>query len=47
MTAHTPARWVLTGLASALIVVSAAPDVLRLPSALMVFHHLGYPDYLL
>jgi len=47
MKAQTPARWVLTGLASALIVVSAVPDVLRLPGALMVFHHLGYPDYLL
>jgi len=47
MKAQTPARWVLTGLASALIVVSAVPDVLRLPGALMVFHHLGYPAYLL
>ena len=47
MKAQTPAGWILTGLASALILVSAVPDVLRLPGALMVFHHLGYPDYLL
>jgi len=47
MKAHNSVRWILTGLASALIVVSAVPDVLRIPSALTVFRHLGYPEYLL
>ena len=30
-----------------LIVLSAIPDVLRIPGALSVFKHLGYPPYLL
>ena len=41
------ARWVLTGLLAALMVLSAVPDVLRVPAALSVFQHLGYPPYLL
>jgi hypothetical protein len=32
---------------AALMVLSAAPDVLRIPDALAVFTHLGYPPYLL
>jgi hypothetical protein len=32
---------------AALIVLSAVPDVLRIPNALAVFTHLGYPPYLL
>jgi uncharacterized membrane protein YphA (DoxX/SURF4 family) len=47
MTAHTWVRWIPTGLASALLMLSALPDVLRVPGALTVFHHLGYPAYLL
>lgn len=47
MKAHASVRWTLTGLASALMVLSAVPDVLRVSGAVTVFHHLGYPSYLL
>ena len=40
-------RWVLTVVMAELFVLSAVPDVLRVPAALSVFHHLGYPAYLL
>jgi hypothetical protein len=39
--------WVVTGLMAALMLLSALPDVLRLPDALVVFTRLGYPPYLL
>src|SRR5262245_5448315 len=39
--------WIVTGLMAALVVLSAVPDVLRIPAALSVFAHLGYPAYLL
>ncbi len=39
--------WIVTGLMAALLVLSAVPDVLRIPGALQVFAHLGYPRYLL
>jgi hypothetical protein len=39
--------WVVTGLMAALMLLSAVPDVLRIPGALAVFRHLGYPPYLL
>src|SRR5262245_58387591 len=32
---------------AALMLLSAVPDVLRVPAALAVFQHLGYPSYLL
>jgi len=32
---------------AALMLLSAVPDVLRIPNALQVFTHLGYPSYLL
>jgi len=32
---------------AALMLLSAAPDVLRIPGAVAVFKHLGYPTYLL
>ena len=47
MKAHTWIRWFVTGLMAALMVLSAVPDVLRIPDALAVFRHLGYPPYLL
>ena len=47
MKARTWIGWVVTGLMSALMLVSAAPDVLRVPGAVAVFRHLGYPPYLL
>jgi hypothetical protein len=40
-------RWVVTGLMASLMVLSAVPDIVRLPAALSVFNHLGYPTYLL
>ena len=39
--------WAVTGLMAALMLLSAVPDVLRIPDALAVFRHLGYPPYLL
>jgi uncharacterized membrane protein YphA (DoxX/SURF4 family) len=41
------AYWTVTALMSAFIVMSAIPDVLRVPGALQIFEHLGYPEYLL
>jgi ABC-type amino acid transport system permease subunit len=39
--------WAVTGLMAALMLLSAVPDVLRLPEAITVFRRLGYPPYLL
>jgi DoxX-like protein len=47
MKARTWIGWVVTGLMAALMLLSAAPDVLRIPGAVAVFRHLGYPPYLL
>ena len=47
MKARTWIGWVVTGLMAALMLLSAAPDVLRIPGAVEVFRHLGYPPYLL
>src|SRR5574338_159910 len=47
MKAPTTVRWIVTGLASVLMALSALPDVLRVEGALMIFHRLGYPAYLL
>jgi uncharacterized membrane protein YphA (DoxX/SURF4 family) len=47
MRARTWIGWIVTGLMAALMLLSAVPDVLRIPDALLVFKHLGYPPYLL
>jgi hypothetical protein len=47
MKAATWTGWTVTGLMAALLLLSAVPDVLRIPDALAVFKHLGYPAYLL
>lgn len=47
MTARRWIGWIVTGLMAALLLLSAAPDVLQVPGALQVFSHLGYPPYLL
>src|SRR5262245_48986393 len=47
MKRHTWISWTITGLMAALMLLSAVPDVLRVPDALSVFKHLGYPSYLL
>ena len=39
--------WIATALMAALMLLSAIPDVLRVPGAVSVFRHLGYPAYLL
>lgn len=39
--------WIFTGLLSALMLVGSIPDILSVSSAVELFNHLGYPDYLL
>jgi DoxX-like protein len=39
--------WIVTSLMSALMVLSAIPDLLRIPEAVAIIGHLGYPVYLL
>ena len=39
--------WILTGIMAAFMLMASVPDVLRVPAALDVFTHLGYPAYLL
>ncbi len=41
------AYWIVTGLMSALMLLSAVPDVIKHPEAITAFKHLGYPEYLL
>src|SRR5262245_14047521 len=47
MKSHAWISWTITGLMAAFMLLSAVPDVLRVPGALSVFKHLGYPSYLL
>jgi len=47
MKRHTWISWTITGAMAALMLLSAVPDILRVPGALSVFEHLGYPTYLL
>jgi hypothetical protein len=39
--------WIFTGAMAALMLLSAIPDVPRIPDAVLVFRHLGSPPYLL
>lgn len=40
--------WISTGLVSALMTLSAIPDIIKVPDAVeMVTKHLGYPSYFL
>ena len=39
--------WVVTGLMAAFMLMAAIPDILRIPQAVEIFTHLGYPTYLL
>jgi uncharacterized membrane protein YphA (DoxX/SURF4 family) len=39
--------WVFTGLMTAFMLMASVPDVLRIPQAVELFNHLGYPSYLL
>jgi hypothetical protein len=45
MKTRTWTGWIVTGLMAALMLLSALPDVLRIPDALLVFKHLGYPPF--
>lgn len=39
--------WIVTGVMAAFMIMAAVPDVLRLPEAVEIFKHLGYPEYLI
>jgi len=39
--------WIVTSLTAAFMLLASIPDVLRLPQAVSIFQHLGYPAYLL
>lgn len=39
--------WIVTGLMAAFMLIASVPDVIRHPEAIKIFHHLGYPEYLL
>lgn len=39
--------WIVTGLMAGFMLLSAIPDMLRIPAALDIMKHLGYPPYLL
>jgi hypothetical protein len=41
------AYWILTGVLAAFMLLASIPDVLRVPEAVAIFMHLGYPKYLL
>ena len=39
--------WSVTGCMAAFMLLASIPDVLRVPQAIAIFGHLGYPAYLL
>jgi uncharacterized membrane protein YphA (DoxX/SURF4 family) len=39
--------WIVTGLMAAFMLMASIPDILRIPQAVQIFTHLGYPTYLL
>lgn len=41
------AYWITTVLIGLLMGVSGIPDILKIPEAVTIFRHLGYPEYLL
>ena len=47
MKAERVIGWTVTGLMAALLLLSAIPDLLRVPGAVAVIMHLGYPPCLL
>jgi hypothetical protein len=40
-------RWIVRGLMAAFMLMASIPDILQIPPAVSLFHHLGYPTYLL
>jgi len=41
------AFWIVTGLLAIFLVITGIADLIKLPEAVVVFKHLGYPEYLL
>ena len=39
--------WTVTGLMASFMLMASIPDVLHATQAVAIFHHLGYPSYLL
>jgi hypothetical protein len=39
--------WIVTGLMAVFMLMASIPDILRIPQAVDLFRHLGYPTYLL
>ena len=39
--------WIVTGLMTAFMLLASIPDLLRIPQAVFIVEHLGYPIYLL
>jgi hypothetical protein len=39
--------WIVTGLMAAFMLMASIPDILRIPQAVDLFTHLGYPTYLI
>ncbi|WHY74834.1 DoxX family protein [Fictibacillus enclensis] len=39
--------WIFTGLLAVLMLVGSIPDIAKVESAVDLFNHLGYPEYLL
>ena len=39
--------WSVTGLMAAFMLMASVPDLLKVPDAVRIFMHLGYPTYLL
>jgi hypothetical protein len=44
---HKRLYWIVTSLMGAFMLMASIPDILRIPQAVEVFTHLGYPTYLL
>jgi hypothetical protein len=47
MKTHKRLYWILTGVMAAFMLMASVPDILRVPQAVALFTHLGYPPYLL
>jgi uncharacterized membrane protein YphA (DoxX/SURF4 family) len=41
------AYWIVTVLMAILMLIASIPDILKVPEAVEIFTHLGYPTYLL
>jgi hypothetical protein len=39
--------WIVTAVMAAFMLIASIPDILKIPQAVEIFTHLGYPNYLL